>query len=353
MDIFRDMKDPNIILIPSILSFISELDEFKGRFRATHLLSPERLSSLKKTARIESIASSTRIEGSKLSDQEVELLLRGVKTFSFRSRDEQEVAGYAELMEIIFQNSAELPVTENFIKQFHHILLKYSEKDERHRGEYKKFPNSVEAFDASGKSQGIIFQTISPFQTPQKIKALVSWLQQSQQEKTLHPLLRIAFFIAFFLYIHPFQDGNGRLSRILTTLLLLQEGYCYVPYSSLERIIEDNKEGYYIALRKAQKTLEESQDGLNEWFEFFLKCLQKQKRVLEAKLDQELLLLNLPPLSIQIIEIVKSRGPTALADLVKITNANRNTIKLHLKNLSQKNILVAEGKLKGTRYRIR
>ena len=154
---------------------------------------------------------------------------RGVKTFSFRTRDEQEVGGYAETMETVFSSFREIPLTENFIRQLHGMLLKFSTKDERHRGDYKKFPNHVEAFDAEGKSQGVIFQTASPFQTPALMKELVEWTNKELNEKELHPLLIIGIFVLVFLQIHPFQDGNGRLSRILTTLLLLREGFAYVP----------------------------------------------------------------------------------------------------------------------------
>src|SRR3989338_8309954 len=168
MDTLMDMEI-KLKIDHQLLKLIALLDEFKGKWSATQLLVPDRLKSLRKVATIESIGSSTRIEGAKLSDSEIEKLLSGVKTFSFRSRDEQEVAGYAEAMELVFSGHTEMPLSENHIKQLHGVLLKHSEKDQRHRGEYKKFPNHVEAFDASGKSIGIVFETTSPFETPIKI----------------------------------------------------------------------------------------------------------------------------------------------------------------------------------------
>src|SRR5208283_1459643 len=170
-------------------------------------------------------------------------------------RDEEEVAGYAEAMNTVFESFNEISLTENHIKQLHAMLLKHSSKDTRHRGEYKKFPNHVEAFDKQGKSLGIIFETTSPFDTPQKMKELVEFTIKTLSEKELHPLITIAIFIVHFLAIHPFQDGNGRLSRLLTTLLLLRSGYEYVPYASLEAVIEANKDDYYLSLRKTQITL--------------------------------------------------------------------------------------------------
>src|ERR1035437_8739471 len=174
------------------------------------------------------------------------------KTFQ---RDEQEVAGYAEVMETVFLAWSEIPITENHIKQLHRDLLRCSDKDERHRGEYKTLRNDVGAFDPEGKMIGIVFETATPFDTPRRMQELVAWLKEARELKRIHPLLIVAVFVVVFLEIHPFQDGNGRLSRVLTTLLLLQAGYAYVPYSSLESVIENSKEGYYLALRQTQSTI--------------------------------------------------------------------------------------------------
>jgi len=248
------MKEPFVNITKDVLRLIAQIDEFKGAWKAIGSLAPNRLNALKKIATIESVGSSTRIEGVKLTDTEVEALLAGLDTHSFQSRDEEEVAGYAEAMNLIFDAFEQIALTENYIKQLHRILLQYSSKDVRHRGDYKKMPNHVEAFDRSGKSLGVIFETASPFETPMRMEALVNWTTRSLEQKDLHPLLVIAIFTVHFLAIHPFQDGNGRLSRVLTTMLLLQSGYLYVPYSSLEAVIEINKEGYYLALRKTQST---------------------------------------------------------------------------------------------------
>lgn len=342
--------NPEIRITSSILKVIAEIDEFKGRWTATYAITPDRLAALKQVATIESIGSSTRIEGVKLNNQQIEALLRGVKAYSFRSRDEQEVAGYAEVMEMIFHSFGDISLTENHIKQLHSALLKYSSKDERHRGEYKKFPNHVEAFDPEGKRLGVIFETTSPFYTPSKMAELLEWTNEEIRKKEIHSLLIIAIFVVTFLRIHPFQDGNGRLSRVLTTLMLLRQGYSYVPYSSMERIIEDQKDSYYISLRSAQETLETDNSKLDQWIVFFLHCLREQKNILEKKINDELALLKLPNLSIQIIELIKSRGPSSVAEIVAVMKANRNTVKFHLKSLVQKEYLKQEGSGRGTRY---
>jgi hypothetical protein len=228
----------NITITPEILKLIAEIDEFKGRWKVMESLAPEKLTSWRRIATIESVGSSSRIEGAKLSDREVEELLSGVKAKSFASRDEQEVAGYADAMDMVFESFESVMVTENHIKQLHGVLLKYSRKDQEHRVHYKQVPNHVEAFGPDGKSLGVVFETATPFETPSWMKALVNWFNESVSEETQHPLILIGIFIVVFLAIHPFKDGNGRISRVLTTLLLLRVGYGYVPYSSMESVIE-------------------------------------------------------------------------------------------------------------------
>ena len=216
-------------ITPELLALLSEIDEFKGAWRALGTLAPERLQALRHIATIESIGSSTRIEGSKLTDREVEGLLSHIEIKKFDTRDEQEVAGYAEVMETIFQAWQDIPITENHIKQLHRDLLRYSVKDERHRGQYKTVRNDVGAFDASGKMIGVVFETSTPFDTPYHMEELIKWTNETRELKSLHPLLVSAIFTVVFLEIHPFQDGNGRLSRILTTLLLLQAAMLMFP----------------------------------------------------------------------------------------------------------------------------
>ena len=280
------MKIGALRISPEILRLIAEVDEFKGGWRAMTTLAPERLALLKRVATIESIGSSTRIEGSMLTDAQVESLLGRLEQQAFVSRDEQEVAGYAEVMETIFTAWAEIPLSENYMKQLHAMLLRHATKDERHRGEYKKMPNNVEAFDLDGKSLGVVFQTASPFDTPLRMQELVAWAREALADRAWHPLLVIGLFVVEFLAIHPFQDGNGRLSRVLTTLLLLQAGYAYVPYSSLESVIEANEEGYYLGLRRTQGTLERDAPDYEPWLVFFLRSLKKQKDRLAEKMGK-------------------------------------------------------------------
>jgi Fic family protein len=340
-----------LTISPELLKLIAKIDEFKGAWRALGTLAPERLSALRRVATIESIGSSTRIEGSKLSDHEVESLLSRLEIKSFDTRDEQEVAGYAEAMELIFSAWEHIPISENHIKQLHSSLLKYSHKDEWHRGNYKITSNSVVAFDEDGKQVGIVFETSSPFNTPRLMTELVEWYRETIKFESLHPLLAIAVFVVVFLEIHPFQDGNGRLSRILTTLLLLKSGYSYVPYSSLESIIEQNKQGYYLALRQTQGTIRTQAPDWQPWILFFLRALSSHVKRLEAKVDREKIILSvLPELSIQILEFANERGRITMTEIVLLTNANRNTVKVHLRKLVDMGHLKQHGAGRGVWY---
>ena len=345
------MKTDSIQITPELLSLLSEIDEFKGAWRSLGTLAPERLNALRRVATIESIGSSTRIEGSKLTDREVEQLLSKLEIKKFDSRDEQEVAGYAEVMETVFHAFTDIPITENHLKQLHRDLLRYSVKDERHRGEYKTLPNNVGAFDQEGKMIGVVFETATPFDTPRRMAELLTWLKDTRELRRMHPLLIAAVFIVNFLEIHPFQDGNGRLSRILSTLLLLQDGYVYVTYSSLESVIENSKEAYYLALRQTQTTLHNESPNWQPWLMFLMRALQQQKRHLAIKVEREWkALTELSELAVKILDYVRDHGRVTTRDMVRETGASPNTLKATFSNLVEKRLLVRHGGGRSTWY---
>ena len=219
------------------------------------------------------------------------------------------------------------------------------------QGINRKCSNSVAAFDENGVQIGIVFETATPFDTPRLMSELVQWVNEEHQKAVLHPLLIIGVFVVVFLEIHPFQDGNGRLSRVLTTLLLLQAGYAYVPYSSLESVVEANKEAYYLALRQTQGTIRTDAPNWQPWLLFFLRSLAEQVRRLEKKVEREkIVLATLPTLSLQIVEFAREHGRITMGDAIRLTGVSRNTLKQHFRDLVERQHLEQHGAGRGAWY---
>ena len=254
----------------------------------------------------------------------------------------------------MFSSWPDIPFAENHIKQLHQVLLRHSEKDSGHRGNYKTNSNSVAAFDEHGVQIGIVFQTAAPFDTPRLMTELVAWVAQERETARLHPLLIIALCVVVFLEVHPFQDGNGRLSRAMTTLLLLQAGYAYVPYSSLESVIEQNKEAYSLGLRQTQGTIRSEAPNWQPWLMFFLQSLAEQVRRLEKKVEREkIVLAAMPGLSLQIVEFAREHGRVTIGEAIKLTGASRNTLKQHFRTLVERRTLNQHGSGRGVWYDLR
>ncbi len=347
------IETSSLHISPEMLSLVAAIDEFKGAWQVLGTIAPDRLKALRRVATIESVGSSTRIEGSRLSDLEVERLLSRLEIKAFATRDEQEVAGYAEVMELVFAAWPEISITENHIRQLHRDLLRYSNKDEGHRGNYKISPNNVVAVNADGIEIGVVFETASPFDTPRLMTELVQWLDTQDHSRSLHRLIAIGIFIVVFLEIHPFQDGNGRLSRILTTLLLLRAGYAYVPYASLESIVEETKEDYYLALRRTQGTIRSTAPDWSPWLLYFLRALHQQVRRLRSKMEREALLATkLPALSLLLLDHARAHGRITMSEAVTLTGSSRNTLKTHFRSLVERRLLALHGSGRGAWYSV-
>ncbi len=335
----------------SIWTKITQIDELKGRWNAGAQLNPQVLGRLKKSVLVTSTGASTRIEGSHLSDEDIEKLMRGISMQKFPDRDKQEVKGYYELLQNVFEAWETIRFSENTIKHFHKELLKYVDKDKRHRGEYKKTENKVEMIDEAGKSVGVLFETTSAYLTPKEMLDLTEMTQNAFKERKYHPLLIIGNFLVEFLNIHPFQDGNGRLSRILTNLLFLQHGYIYVPYISHEKLIEDNKADYYMALRKSQKTLRTKNPNVNAWLEFFLMVILKQAKMAIDLLSTESIEKLLSPKQLavwQYLQTVDEATPGEIAEKAKVA---RPTINQVIDKLIKLKKIERIGQGRTTRYR--
>lgn len=325
------------------------LDRFAGRWHKLRDLAPQRLSELRRVATIESVGSSTRIEGAALSDADVAAVLGGLSFDSFRARDEQEVRGYADVLELMFEGHDRMALTESTVKSLHQVLLQHSVKDERHRGDYKTAPNHVEAVHPDGR-RVVVFRTAPPAETRWWMARLTDELDSAWRSGAWHPLVLTADFVLWFLTIHPFQDGNGRLSRALTTLLLLKAGYDYVPYSSLERIIEENKADYYAALRGAQATVVRDPSQYREWLGFFLGAVGAQQQSLATTLESALQQAGLVPAQERILDAIRTRGPQSSAALAAILGLSERAVRYHLRHLTDGGRLTAPPRRAGRVY---
>ncbi|MDD3002889.1 MAG: Fic family protein, partial [Candidatus Shapirobacteria bacterium] len=293
---------------------------------------------------------STRIEGSKLSDKDIEKMIRGISIQKFSNRDEQEVQGYYELLQNVFNSWELLVFNENIIKHFHKELLKYVGKDTLHKGEYKKKENTVAIVNEAGKPIEVLFETTKAYLTPKEMSELVDWTKNALEQNKYHPLLVIANFLVEFLNIHPFEDGNGRLSRILTNLLLLKFGYAYIPYVSHEKLIEDNKPEYYLALRKSQKTLRTKHVDISPWINFFLDILLTQSQMAIQLFTQTNIETILSPQQLIVWNYIKGVEQTTPKKISDETGVPRPTINQVVNKLMELKMVERIGQGATTRY---
>jgi Fic family protein len=330
---------------------IVQIDELKGRWTAGIRLTPQMLGRLTRSVLITSSGASTRIEGAKLSDEDIEKFILGISIQNFSDRDAQEVKGYYELLQNIFHTWEHLTFSENVIRHFHGELLKYVDKDKHHKGKYKNLENKVEMFDEKGKAIGVVFQTTPPYLTAKEMSELVRWTENAFKSKKYHPLLVIANFVVEFLKIHPFQDGNGRLSRILTNFLLLKTEYLYIPYVSHEKIIEENKKGYYLALRKSQKSFKTDKESILPWLDYFLTVLLEQAQMAIELLSKERIENILSPQQLRVWQYIQANGTVAPGIIARNTEIPRPTVNQALKKLLKYKKIEQIGLGRGTRYR--
>jgi len=345
-------RNKHIENIPQNLwKLINQIDELKGQWVGGAKMNPQVLGRLKRSVLVTSTGASTRIEGAQLSDEDIEKMMRGLSIQKFKDRDTQEVKGYYELLENVFNAWDKIPFSESSIQHLHKELLKYAEKDKLHRGEYKKIENKVEMINEAGQSIGILFDTTPAWLTPKEMQELVEWTQEAISLKEIHPLLIIANFLVEFLNIHPFQDGNGRLSRVLTNLLLLKAGYSYVPYISHEKLIEDNKADYYLALRKSQKTLKTDKVDISVWIEFFLKVLLTQAEQAIELLSKENIEKLLSPKQLLVWQYLQNVPEATPGEISKKTKVARPTVSQALDVLLKLKKVERIGQGRTTRYK--
>lgn len=341
-----------IKITPEILNKISRIDEFKGMWQESFRLSPQILGRLRRSVIITSTGASTRIEGAQMNDEEVGRLLSGLKSKPPKGRDAEEVAGYANLLGRVFDNWRDLKLNEGNILQFHKILLDYSKKDKRHKGEYKSLDNIVVVRNEKGEEK-IIFRPTPPYLVKKEMDDILYWTNEELKKNELHSLLVSFNFVFEFLAIHPFIDGNGRLSRALSNLLLLQTEYSYVPYVSLEEIIEDKKIEYYAALRATQKNHKTKKEDITPWINFMLNVmiLQMEKAKKLMRTDDPIKLLSEKQLAIY--DLFTSQNILSVSEVRKLLKKKipLSSVKQAVFRLVKLNLLERIGEGRGTRYR--
>ena len=333
-----------------IQRLIGEIEKLNGMWTAGMRLSPQVLNRLKRSVIITSTGASTRIEGVKLSDEEIEELFK-LKIKKFATRDEQEIAGYKELLENVFNSWKKIKLSENTIRHFHKELLKYSDKDKGHCGKYKFGSNRVEAIDNKGKIIGIVFDPTPPHLTPKEMTELVDWTNNAFEERLIHPLLIIGNFILEFLAIHPFQDGNGRTSRLLTNFLMLKLGYEYMPFVSHEKFIEDNKSDYYLSLRKSQKLRKQKNEDIAPWLIFFLQIILEQSKMAVRISENEQIEVLLSEKQLRVWNYISEHKYVTPKELRENLEIKEPTILQVLNKLREMKKIERTGSGRGIRYR--
>jgi Fic family protein len=331
-----------------LVRLISQIDRFDASWTSIEKREGQSLKQLKSIATVRSVGASTRIEGSKMSDEEVEVLLKGIDITKIADRDSQEVVGYFETLDLISESYEGIPITENGLKNLHRILMKYSKKDEWHRGDYKQHSNAVEATFPDGTHQVLFQTTEAGFPTQDAMRHLVDWYSK---DKETHPLVKCALFAYEFVSIHPFQDGNGRLSRLLSTLLLLKHGYKWIQYVSFEHEIESRKTEYYRVLRSCQA--QRPNEDVTDWIRFFLGSLGNIQKQLMLKLENKGVITKLSPRERSILTFIENNNGCKSGDIGRKLGIPTPTVKRILPELLEKNLIEKYGNGPGTNYSIK
>ena len=328
-----------------LIESISKIDRFDASWSAIEKREGNSLKHLKTVATIKSVGASTRIEGSKMSNEEVEVLLGNVDISKMEDRDSQEVLGYFNTLDLISESYENIEITEGNIKNLHNVLLKYSKKDAWHRGDYKQQSNVVEATHTDGTKQ-VIFQTTEPgFATNEAMKSLVRWYKT---DKKIHLLVKCALFTYDFLSIHPYQDGNGRLSRLLSTLLLLKSGYQWIQYVSFENEIEHRKSEYYRVLQTCQQN--RPNENVDAWVNFFFDSLLNIQGQLMNKLEFSGVETKLSPREKSILVFIGNNSGCKSGEIAEKLGIPNPTVKRILPNLIKQNLIEKHGNGPGTNY---
>ena len=330
-----------------VINLLSRLDRFDASWSTLERTEGQTLKQLKTMATVRSVGASTRIEGSKMTDEEVAQLLGQIATSKLEDRDAQEVVGYFDALDLISEAHDTMSMTANTIKNLHNVLMKHSQRDQWHKGEYKQLSNVVQAQFPDGTTR-VIFETTPPgFATEDAMNSLMDWYTTDTET---HPLVKAALLSYEFVSIHPFQDGNGRLSRLLARLALLQSGYKWIEYVSLEHEIEARKTEYYQVLRTCQA--QRPNENVNAWILFFFRALAKVQDLLMQKLEESGRAKSLAPREKAMLAYIGNHPGCKSGEIAEQLGIPNPTVKRLLAQLVQEQLLVRHGRGPGTNYTI-
>ena len=333
------------LLTPGIVALLSQIHEFKGEQSLFIEAKADTLTQLVEIAKIQSTEASNKIEGIYTSDDRLKAIVKDKTTP--KTRNEREIAGYRDVLNTIHENHDHIPIRPNIILQLHRDLYKFEGYDIG--GKYKAADNIIEEEDAEGNKH-IRFQPMAAWETPEAIENLCDEFNKAIDSQKIDPLLLIPMFILDFLCVHPFNDGNGRMSRLLTLLLLYQSGFIVGKYISLEKIIEDSKETYYEVLQDSSVNWHEGKNDYRPFVNYMLGVIIRAYRDFESRVE----LVTDPSISKadRISEIIRNHiGPITKSELLKMNpDISDTTVQRALADLLKSNKIIKIGGGRYTKY---
>lgn len=334
----------NIYWDNELVNLLTKIHEHKGKQTLFLKQKPNILSKLMEISKIQSIEDSNKIEGIVTTSTRIKELIAQKTTP--RNRDEEEILGYRDVLNTIHESYEYIPINSSHILQLHRDLFKYSEKNIG--GRYKNTQNSIVEKNNNGDIIEI-FKPLSPYETPKAINDICEELNKALDKNEIDPLILIPIFIHDFLCIHPFNDGNGRMSRLLTTLLLYRQGYVIGKYISLENKIEKSKNLYYLSLKESGINWHKNKESPVQFIKYILKI------ILAAYIDFEeranYFNDKLPTIELVRNAVDKKLGKFKKSDIMEIVpEVGRATIENMLKLLVEEGYIERHGKGKSTFY---
>jgi Fic family protein len=339
-----------LIITFDILSLVSEIDEFKGEWNCAEPLTSESRDTLMKIAMAEGAGASSRLEGGLIADNKA-LMINNSSYQKFTNAEERYVAGYISVSEHIFRDYADLSFSMDTITQFHRDLYQFSISGSYHGVRSPTALVQTDLITDEYTEEEMDSTASMEKETFGMLEELISWVNKANSQKTIHPLLITAVFTAVFLNIKPFKGGNNTLSNILCYFLLIKAGYRYMPYCSLDSLIEQSENVYYRAFAQTAESLNLKKVNWQPGVIVFLKTLQKHKQKLKLNLERKETQINrLPDHLLQLLDLVKAKGRITISEASMLTRSNPTQIRRYLDVLVTGHHLQKHGTTKGVWY---